>query len=202
MSEKRRDYRNRVLRFIELFMEENGYPPTYEEIRESVGLSSRSHVDYYVESLEEAKLIERKARSPRSLRPLSASPSPFELRLEGMVASDQSIAWAEGEVQTIEVTADIADRRRDLFCLRVQGNSMLEELVGDGDILIIERSTWASSGEVAVVYLTDRAGATLSRVYPEGDKVRLQPGHPSLPPVVDAGQMQIQGRLITVVRQT
>jgi repressor LexA len=202
MSEKRRDYRGRVLRFVQFFTEENGYPPTYEEIMESVGLSSKSHVDYYVESLEAAKLIERKVRSPRSLRPLSTSPSTFELRVEGMVAADQSIAWAQGDMQTIEITADIADRRRDLFCLRVQGNSMLEELVGDGDILIIERSTWASFGEMAVVYLADRAEATLSRVYPEGDKVRLQPAHPSLPPLVDAGHLQIQGRLITVMRQT
>ena len=69
MSEQRKDYRALVLRFVEVYVELNGYPPTYQEIMESVGLGSKSHVDYYLDALEADKLIVRKPRSPRSVRP-------------------------------------------------------------------------------------------------------------------------------------
>lgn len=68
MTKVRRNYRSEVLRFVESFVKDNGYPPTLDEIRESVGLCSKSHAGYYVDALEEEGLIERKPRTPRGLR--------------------------------------------------------------------------------------------------------------------------------------
>lgn len=202
MTVQRRDYRALVLRFVEVYVEQNGYPPTYQEIMESVGLGSKSHVDYYLDALEAEKLIVRKPRSPRSVRPLGTPPSTFGVSVEGTVIADRSVAWTAGQAPTIDVTACMAGRRRDLYALRVLGDSMLDELVGHGDILIIERRPWALSGEVAVVYEASRGEAKLAKVKGGGTKGRPQRAQFGvLPVVVDSREMQIDGGLVAVIRQ-
>lgn len=202
MGEQRKDYRALVLRFVEVYVEQNGYPPTYQEIKESVGLGSKSHVDYYLDALEAEQLIVRKPRSPRSVRPLGTPPSTFGVAVEGTVTADRIVAWTDGQAPTIDVTACMAGRGRDLYALRMQGDSMLDELVGHGDILIIERRPWALSGEVAVVYEASRGKAKLAKLKDEGRR-----GHPQraqfgvLPVLVDSREMQIDGGLVAVIRQ-
>jgi repressor LexA len=202
MSEQRKDYRALVLRFVEVYVQENGYPPTYQEIMESVGLGSKSHVDYYLGALEAEQLIERKPRSPRSVRPLGTPPSTFGVSVEGTVTAGRGVSWAKGEAPTIDVTACMAGRRRDIYALRVQGDSMLDELVGHGDILIIERRPWALSGEVAVVYEVDRGEARLAKLTEGAARGRRpRPQFGVLPVVVDSKEMQIDGGLVAVIRQ-
>jgi repressor LexA len=200
MNEERRDYRSEILRFVETYIEENGYPPTYEEIREAMGLKSKSQVDFYLDSLETASLIERKARTPRSL--LTPSRGAFELKVAGTISAGQPVAWAEGREPTIVVTSDIADPKRDLFALEVKGDSMIDALVGDGDIVIVEPACEVRTGQVAVVHLTDRNVTTLKGVRREGNTVRLQPQHSGYEDiVVHAGDVEIQGRVVAVVRR-
>jgi repressor LexA len=202
MNEERRDYRSEILRFVETYIEENGYPPTYEEIREAMGLKSKSQVDFYLDSLETASLIERKARTPRSLRLLTPSRGAFELKVAGTISAGQPVAWAEGREPTIVVTSDIADPKRDLFALEVKGDSMIDALVGDGDIVIVEPACEVRTGQVAVVHLTDRNVTTLKGVRREGNTVRLQPQHSGYEHiVVHAGDVEIQGRVVAVVRR-
>ena len=203
MTSMRKNYRSEVLGFVESFMENNGYPPTLEEIRESVGLSSKSHVDYYLDALEEDGIIERTPRTPRGLRLVGRSRSTFAVDLEGTIAAGQPLELADSPRLEIELTSDIADPRRDLFALQVQGDSMVDDLVGDGDILIVERRQEAAQGQMAIVYLRDRNEATLKRVYPEGRRVRLQPAHPTLQPLyADARDVQVQGCVVALIRQT
>jgi repressor LexA len=79
---------------------------------------------------------------------------------------------------------------------------MVEALVGDGDTVIVERTCEAARGQMAVVYLRDRNEATLKRVYPEGERVRLQPAHPTMPAFyADAANVEIQGRVVAVIRR-
>ncbi|MFC2046483.1 transcriptional repressor LexA [Chloroflexota bacterium] len=203
MANMRKNYRSEVLGFVESFMEDNGYPPTLDEIKESVGLSSKSHVDYYLVALEEDGLIERTPRTPRGLRLVGLSRSTFAVDVEGTIAAGQPLELADSPRQEIELTSDIADPRKDLFALQVQGDSMVDDLVGDGDILVVERRQEAAQGQMAIVYLQDRNEATLKRIYREGRRVRLQPAHPTLQPLyADAKDVQVQGRVVALIRRT
>lgn len=202
MERRRRNLRAKVLEFVETYLDENGYPPTFDEIREAVGLSSKSHVDYYLGALEEEGLIERTPHTPRGLRLVGLAPTTFEVKVEGTIAAGQPIEVVEEPDLEIELTPDIADPRKDLFALRVEGDSMVNDLVGDGDILIVERQQDAVRGQMAVVHLCDRNEATLKRIYPEGKVVRLQPAHPTMAPFyADARDVQVQGRVVAVVRR-
>jgi repressor LexA len=202
MGKERRDYRREVLTFLESYVAKHGYPPTCEEIRQAIGLSSKSHVLYYLDLLAEEGKIERKPHTPRGLRLVGLRPKTFEVEVEGYIAAGQPLGLADGLGIELELTPDIADPRRDLFALEVQGDSMVDDLVGDGDILIVERRQEAHRGQMAVVHLLDRNEATLKRFYPEGRRVRLQPAHPTLEPIyVDARDVQVQGRVVAVIRR-
>lgn len=202
MNRQRKGLRDDILHFVECFVDDNGYAPTYDEIREAVGLSSKSHVDYYLQALEEDGLIERTPRTPRALRLVGLPPTTFEVSVEGIIAAGQPVELAHNLGRQIELTADIADPRKDLFALQVQGDSMVDDLVGDGDILIVERRHEATRGQMAVIYLPERNETTLKRIYPEGELVRLQPAHPSLRPFyARARDLQVQGRVVAIIRQ-
>lgn len=202
MARQRRDYRSEVLAFLQNYVAENGYPPTCDEIRQSVGLSSKSHVRYYLDVLVQEGLIERMPRTPRGLRLVGLSPSTFKVEVEGYIAAGQPLGLANGPGVELELSPDIADPRKDLFALEVQGNSMVDDLVSDGDILVVERRQEALRGQMVVVHLLDRNEATLKRFYPEGRRVRLQPAHPTLEPIyVDAQDVQVQGRVVAVIRR-
>lgn len=202
MTEQRKDAKGQVLRFVSSYIEANGYPPTLEEIAESVGLSGKSHADYYIGALEADGLVERRAYTPRGLRLVGMGQPVFDVRLEGTIAAGYPIELAQGPAIDIQITRDIADPRRELYALRVQGDSMVNDLVGDGDTIIVERRQEAACGQMAVVYLRDRNEATLKRVYPEGERVRLQPAHPTMPAFyADARNVEIQGRVVAIIRR-
>jgi len=202
VKQKQKNLRDNVLEFVEGYVAVNGYPPTYDEIRESVGLSSKSHVNYYLAALEAEGILERTPNTPRGLRLVGLVPSTFEISVEGTVAAGQPIQLGDRPGDTIELTPDIADPGKDLYALRVKGDSMVDDLVGDGDILIVERQSDIIRGQMAVVHLRQSNEATLKRVYPEGERVRLQPAHPTMPPFyTDARQVEIQGRVVAIIRR-
>jgi len=120
----------------------------------------------------------------------------------GRIAAGLPIELADQPDEQIEITTDIADPSKDLFALRVKGDSMVDDLVADGDIVIVERRQEAQRGQMAVVHLRDRNAATLKRVYPEGEQVRLQPAHPTMQAFyVDASDVEVQGRVVTIIRR-
>jgi repressor LexA len=202
MGRHRKDRRGKVLAFVESFLICNGYPPTFDEIREAVGLSSKSHVDYYLDALEEEGLIERTPNTPRGIRMVGMASESFQVKIEGTIAAGEPLELADEPGCGIELTTDIADPRKDLFALHVEGSSMVDELVGDGDILVVERQQEALRGQVAVVHLRDRNEATLKRIFREGEQVRLQPAHPTMIPLYeDARNVAIQGRVVAVIRR-
>ena len=202
MGQQRRSRRNDVLEFVAKYIATWGYAPSYEDIRKEVGLSGRSHVDYYLDALERDGQIERTPRTPRSLRLVDPRRVTFQIPIVGRIAAGLPIELADQPDEQIEVTTDVADPSKDLFALRVKGNSMVDDLVADGDIVIVERRQEALRGQMAVVHLRDRNAATLKRVYPEGERVRLQPAHPIMGAFyVDASEVEIQGRVVTIIRR-
>ncbi|MBN1139421.1 MAG: repressor LexA [Anaerolineae bacterium] len=202
MEQHRKNRRGKVLEFVEEYIAAWGYAPSYDDIRRGLGLSGRSHVNYYLDALERDGHIERTPRIPRSLRLTGSQRATFPIPVAGSIAAGAPLELADRPDEQIEVTTDMADPNRDLFALKVKGNSMVDDLVADGDIVIVERIQEASRGQMAVVHLRDRNAATLKRIYPEGERVRLQPAHPTMKAFyASAADVEVQGRVVAIIRR-
>lgn len=205
----------RILECIRDFIRERGYPPTVRDIARELGISSTSVVDYHLKRLEQARWIERDPRSSRGIRLTAASARGLGLGeivsvpLLGDIAAGEPIPVPSsdfsllGVEETIELTRSIVGDPQDLYALRVRGNSMIDAMVHDGDIVIMRPAEEVANGEMAAVWLRDREEATLKRVYWEGRRVRLQPANPTMEPIYidDPRQVQIQGKVVMVIRQ-
>jgi repressor LexA len=202
MGQHRKNMREQVLEFVEGYIAVWGYAPSYDDIRKGLSLSGRSHVDYYLDALEKDGQIRRTPHTSRSLRLTGPQRTAFQLPVAGRIAAGEPLELADRPDEQIEITTDIADPSKDLFALKVKGNSMVDDLVADGDFIIVERRQEASRGQMAVINLRDRNAATLKRVYPEGDQVRLVPAHPTMQAFyVDASDVEVQGRVVAVIRR-
>jgi repressor LexA len=103
----------------------------------------------------------------------------------------------------IELTRDIVAEQEGLYALQVSGNSMIDALVNDGDVVILKQQNQARNGEMVAVWLCDRDETTLKRFYRENGHVRLQPANPRIPPIiVHPSVVQVQGRVVAVIRQS
>jgi repressor LexA len=190
-----------MLTFIEEFVRENGYPPTYEEIRIALGISTKSLVNHHLEALEAAGCLSRVPNTPRGIR-LSRSET-FRVPKLGKIAAGLPISFSDPDPDDfIELTRDIVAEQEGLYALQVEGKSMIDALVNDGDIVIVKHQTEARNGEMVVVRLRDRDETTLKRFYRENGHVRLQPANPTMPPIiVHPSVVEVQGRVVTVIRQ-
>jgi repressor LexA len=209
------DQQQRILECIRDFIQERGYPPTVRDIARELGISSTSVVDYHLKRLEQAGWIERDPRSSRGIRLTAAGARGLGLGeivsvpLLGDIAAGEPIPVPSsdfsllGVEETIELTRSIVGDPQDLYALRVRGNSMIDAMVHDGDIVIMRPAEEVANGEMAAVWLRDREEATLKRVYWEGGRVRLQPANPTMEPIYidDPRQVQIQGKVVMVIRR-
>ena len=210
LSERQRH----IMDFIRKFLRENGYPPTIREIGEAAHISSTSVVDYNLKGLERLGLIRRDRTISRGIEIVAESArrlrdSIVRVPVLGRIAAGQPIpvpeenaAYAD-EDEVLELTRDILRGYGDeLYALRVQGNSMIDALVSDGDIVIMRPQHMVENGEMAAVWLKEQRETTLKRFYREGNVVRLQPANPTMQPLfVPAGNVEIQGKVVAVVRQ-
>lgn len=199
-----------MLDYIERFLDENTFPPTIREIQRDLGISSTSVVDYNLNVLEQRNLIRRNRNISRGIelvgRP-AASRNIVRVPVAGQIAAGQPIPVLEDFVpdemtELIEISTDLVGSKTDgLFALRVKGQSMIDALIGDGDIVILRHQTTCENGETAAVWLRNEKETTLKRFYLEGDRVRLQPANTAMEPIYTTPEnVEIQGRLVTVVR--
>ena len=198
VSEKQR----KILAFIEDFVEEYGYPPTYEEIRVGLDISTKSLVNYHLEALESAALLARVPNTPRGIRLTHDSGRVRVPVVEGLTV-DSSPPPAELDPQNmLELTYDIVPNGRDLFALKVRDSSMLDALVNEGDILILQPQTDTKNGELVAARLVERNRTTLRRYYRENGHVRLEPDSPTAATlVVKPDAVEVQGKVVAVIRQ-
>jgi repressor LexA len=203
MDEQLSERQRRMLNFIERFVEENGYPPTYEEIRVALEISTKSLVNHHLDVLEGAGCLERMPNTPRGIR-LSQSKT-FRVPKLGTIAAGFPISPG-GDPDPddfLELTRDIVAEQDGLYALRVAGNSMIDALVNDGDIIILKHENEARNGDMVAVWLNDRDETTLKRFYRENGHVRLQPANPTMPPIyVHPAAVEVQGRVVAVIRQS
>ncbi len=199
--------------FLLNFVDQHGYSPSFEEIAEGMGLSSLATVHKHITNLEQKGLLKRdynRSRSidllkPRGLMKTSlavaaaaTAQSNFTLPLLGRIAAGQPLEAVENP-ESISL-ADFT-RSKEVFVLQVKGESMQDEHIVNGDYVLVEKTNTARDGEI-VVALVDGSEATLKRIYVEGSKVRLQPSNATMQPImVPAASVQVQGRVIGVLRK-
>jgi len=186
--------------FLENYITEHGYAPTLSEVGQYFGLSSLATVHKHLHNLEQKGYIRRQHNHSRALEVTvePRRPAPHELRLLGQVAAGAPIEAVEGN-DTISVPDEFV-RRDNTFCLRVRGESMIDEGIRDGDLIIVEGRDSADSGETVVALIGDEA--TVKKYYPEADgRIRLQPANASMNPIfVSPADMQIRGVVVGLMR--
>ena len=223
----------KILKFLAKFQEENGYSPSIREIGESINVQSTSLVDYYLKQLEEKGYISREQHISRSiclLKPLESAPSAIERISEGiqkatasvdellsipimgrivaseplpMPTSDVNYFDSESSIEIARSLLPSREKTEDLFALEVHGDSMIDAMVNDGDIVIMKRAQQANNGEMVAVWLDDKDETTLKYFYKEAKGVRLQPANPNMGPIYveNPASLRIMGKVVMVIRQ-
>jgi repressor LexA len=196
-----------VYDYVEDFVHRNGYSPSFEEIGDGMGLSSLATVHKHITNLEKKGLVKRghnKSRSidvvpPKGSMKKSMAPPSMTLPLMGRIAAGRPIEAVENP-ETLSL-ADFTAGSKDVYVLRVVGESMQDEHIVEGDYVIVESTKTARDGEI-IVALVEGTDATLKRIYREGDKIRLQPSNAKMKPIiVPARTVDVQGRVIGVLRK-
>jgi repressor LexA len=180
----------------------HGYAPTMQELADQLG-TSKVTIFEHVGALEKKRVLRRDKHKARSLEIVSLEKLPDENRstklpLLGNIAAGSPIEAVENR-EEIDLEA-MFPAKNGVYALRVRGESMIDDHLCDGDIVVIERRETARNGE-QVVALLDTGEATLKRFYKEGSKIRLQPANSSMQPrIVDADRLRVQGVVIGVLR--
>jgi len=204
LSERQRD----MLAFIGKFSQEKGYPPTIRQIGEAADISSTSVVNYNLNKLEKDGLITRDLKVSRGVRLVDERRPTFTtipvagyiFASEPVLVGDTSQTAAD---EVIELTRELVNDTGDLYALRVKGDSMIDAMVNDGDIVVMKKVDRVRNGEMAAVWLNDRHETTLKHFYLESGRVRLQPANPTMQPIYvdNPSSVQIQGKVVLVLRQ-
>ena len=213
MSEKAPTERqSAILEVIRTFTSEHGYPPSVREIGELVGLSSSSTIHAHLKTLERRGFISRDPSKPRAMRsgmrPDMLTPGPrmlaehnaesLTLPIIGRVAAGTPMTAQENVEGEFVLGASFIPRANGAFMLRVQGDSMINAAILDGDLIVVHPQKVANNGEIVVAMLDGEA--TVKRYYKEAHRVRLQPENPNMEPIY-ATDVELVGRVEAVVRK-
>jgi len=198
--------RENILHFIHGFIDERGYSPTVRDILKGCAISSTAVVQYHLDVLEKEGRIHRDPEIFRSIR-LSEKKSSVMIPILGTIAAGTPISvpnsdnWTNQAVETLELPQDMVGKK-PVFALKVKGQSMIDALIDDGDIVLMEVADSAENGEMVAVWLKDREEVTLKRFYAAKDKVILQPANQTMKPIEQrADNVEIQGKVIGVIRK-
>jgi len=192
--------------FISEFIQQNGYSPTLEEIGQGMGLSSLATIHKHLKNLEAKGLIRRRWNHSRSIQLVDPETAALmdqviDLPLMGRVAAGMPIE-AVLDDEMVSVPATMVPSGKKTYVLQVEGESMIEEHIADGDLVIVESRETAHPGET-VVALVEGESVTVKKYYPEsGGMIRLQPANADLAPImVRADQVRVQGVVIGLMRR-
>ena len=188
----------KILDYIKSEIDLKGYPPSVREICHAVGLKSTSTVHAHLNHLEEQGLIRRDSTKPRALEVLDGSHQRGRsVPLVGRVTAGMPILAVENIEDYIVLPQNVLGQD-EIFCLRVQGESMIEAGILDGDIVVLRRQDYADNGDIVVAMVEDEA--TLKRIFYEDGHVRLQPENATMAPII-VENAQVLGKLVALFRQ-
>lgn len=186
-----------IFEYIKSYIHDRGFPPSIREVCKAAGFSSPRAGQKYLESLEEQGYIQRENK-PRGIKLLAgAKMHGTLLPFFGFIAAGAPIEVSEQQ-EEVEVPSELVGRR-PCYVLQVKGNSMIEDHILNGDLIVVERCDTADDGEV-VVALINREAATLKRMYREKDRVRLEPANSSLKPIY-VKDIAVQGTVRGLIRR-
>ncbi len=193
--------RRQILDFISTMIEEHGYPPTVREIGAEVGLKSSSSVHYHLKTLEKDGYLTRDGSLTRALR-VSGGRGDVErsgttyLPLVGRVAAGSPILATENIERLVPTSAELFGQG-EMFLLQVEGESMIEAGILNGDLVVVNQQPTANDGEIVVAMLNDEA--TVKYLHRHPDRVELRPANSAMEPIF-ADDVQIIGRVRGVIR--
>jgi repressor LexA len=196
-----------IYEFIRDFVKRKGYSPSLEEIGSHFGLSSVATVHKHVHHLVEKGFLQKAWNRSRSVEPVPEAGEQVaggaSLPILGIVAAGMPIEAIEddGATERITVPPEMVTRPGETYVLRVRGESMIDEQIRDGDLVVVESRSHARSGDT-VVALVGGTEATLKRFYRKGDQVKLVPANAAMEPIeVHASEVEIRGILRGLLRQ-
>lgn len=190
-----------ILEFMKSQILEKGYPPSVREICEAVRLRSTSSVHAHLETLEKNGYIRRDPTKPRAIEITDdefgiTRRDMVNIPIVGTVAAGQPILATENIMDYFPVPVDMMPNK-ELFMLRVKGDSMINMGIYEGDNLIVARQNTASNGEVVVALVED--SATVKRFYKENGHYRLQPENDAMEPII-VDQCEVIGKVVGLIR--
>jgi repressor LexA len=192
-----------ILDYIESFLGEHGYAPSFEEIADEFGYASLATVHEHLSNLQRKGYIRKSYNESRSVELVREDAAGYavDLPLLGNVAAGLPIEAVEDQ-ERLAVPADMIRRGRDNYVLRVQGDSMIEEQIRDGDFIVVTSQPTAHDGEM-VVALVGGDSVTVKKLFREPEnRVRLQPANERMAPIiVDADDVVVQGVVVGVIRK-
>jgi repressor LexA len=218
------DRQQEILGFISQSIEERGYPPTLREIGEHFGIRSTNGVNDHLRALEKKGHLQREDLKSRALRPVGAPASAvaaslgrkgddprladlIEVPVVGRVAAGLPLLAVENVQDTVHVDRFFIGQSREVFALRVKGESMIEDGIFDGDYIFVKKQLQASRGDIVVAMISGPSGdeATVKRYYPEGDSIRFQPANAAMQPIIvkkkDFRSVNLIGVVVGVYRK-
>jgi repressor LexA len=206
----------RILDFLQEYQRTNKYPPSIREIGNKTGISSTSVVNYYLDQLEKRGLIERDRKISRGVRLSGVNGSPDTLRIPilGPIAAglplpelNPNVSYmTDSEANAVDIARSLLpskEKGNDLYALEVKGESMIDAMINDGDIVVLKPATDARNGEMVAVWLPRDNEATLKYFFKEKDRYRLQPANPTMRPIFvkKSEPLEIKGKVVMVIRR-
>ncbi len=225
LSERHR----KIMDFLDRFQDQSGYSPSIRQIGDSIGVKSTSLIDYYLNQLQQMGFIDRDEHVSRSIRVLktpsmttrvtevvrsasNALADMLRVPIMGRIvasapipvpASDLNYFDSESGVDIARSLLPAKEKVSDLFALEVSGDSMIDAMINDGDLVIMRKAQEAHNGEMVAVWLDDNDETTLKYFYRENNRVRLQPANPTMGPIYidNPKSLRIMGKVVMVIRQ-
>ncbi|MEO8357891.1 MAG: transcriptional repressor LexA [Chloroflexota bacterium] len=206
----------KILDFLQEYQRANKYPPSIREIGEKTGISSTSVVNYYLDQLEKKGLIERDRKISRGVRVSWPNGSADTLRIPilGPIAAgfplpelNPNISYmTDSEANAVDIARSLLpakEKGENLFALEVKGDSMIDAMINDGDIVVIKPASEARNGEMVAIWLPRDNEATLKYFFKEKDRYRLQPANPTMKPIFvkKSDPLEIKGKVVMVIRK-
>jgi repressor LexA len=214
LSERQRN----ILIFMDNYIADNSFPPTIREIGAATGINSTSVVNYNLNKLVRHGFMEREESKSRGLRLIRDLPGGrrskvhpsaniFRVPHYGPIVAGAPINVPDDLIpnddDAVEILASVISgiNPSEVFALTVNGDSMIDAMIQDGDVVILRKTQVPQNGEMVAVWLTDRSEITLKHYYQEKDQIRLQPAHPTMPAIyVNPKDCMVQGKVLSVMR--
>jgi len=200
----------RILQFIRKFIDARGYPPTVRDILKGCKISSTSVVAYNLARLEVAGRIRRHADISRGIELVanrSGNRHTVTIPIVGEIAAGEPIpvpdsdVWETVAAEELVITEDLTRNKQKVYALKVRGNSMIDALIKDGDIVVMENVNSADDGDMVAAWLKNEKEVTLKKLFRENDRIRLEPANAQLQPIYTTpDNVEVQGKVITVIR--